>query len=267
MPSTQFLAGLIGPALQVWLAVSMMRFRLHRHFPLFFAYTLYSVLVIAIRLSVVSHASLYYGLYWTTDIIYSSLALLSIREVFNDLVVRSTRNKIRRFVPVVVLAILAATSFYRAIYRPFGSVFLGRLGAGAYFFDLETLGIQATAYLLTIFRLKPFSDVLYSQHNAAILKGFGIFGLVAMASHLARTLFGSQFEGWFRYVPPGAYFMATLTWLSAFRRPQPPKLPVLPSHEPTGGPMKGNPDHPFNPINKNPMPWPDLRGGAIQHGA
>jgi hypothetical protein len=267
MPSTEFLAGLIGPALQVWLAVAMMRFRLHRHFPLFFAYTLYSVLVIAVRLSVVSHASLYYGLYWTTDIIYSSLALLSIREVFNDLVVRSTRNNIRRFVPVVVLAILAATSFYRAIYHPFGSVFLGRLGAGAYFFDLETLGIQATAYLLTIFRLKPFSDVLYSQHNAAILKGFGIFGLVAMASHLARTLFGPQFEGWFRYIPPGAYFMATITWLSAFRHPEPPKVPVLLSPESTGRPTKNDADQPFGPTRKTLTPCPDLMGGAIQHGA
>ena len=268
MPSTEFLVGLIGPALQVWLAVAMVRLKLHRHLPAFFAYTLYSVLVIAIRLSVVSHARFYYGLFWITDVIYGGLALLSIREVFDDLsAVRSSRNELWRIAQPAVLSLLAVTSFCRAIYHPFGLTFLGKLGAGAYFFDLEVLGIQAITYILTIFRLKPFSDIPHNQHKAAILKGFGIFGLVAMSSHLARSLFGSQFEGWFRYIPPGAYFMATLTWLSAFRHPEPPKVPVLPSLESTGGPTRHDADQRLDKIEKNLATRPPLTGGAIQHVA
>lgn len=269
MSSTELIVGLAGPALQLWLAVAMFRHKSHRRFPIFFAYTIYSVVIITVRLPVAPNPSLFYVVFWITEMIYGALSLLGIGEVLVDaLSDQSKQNVGLKLIPGMVLLFLIIASLWRAVYHPLGSTnFWGRLGAGAYSFDFGVLCVDAMAYLLALFQMKPFSGIGQKQHSMAILKGFGIFGLLTLISGLVRTLFGPQFEGWFRYIPPGAYFMATLTWLSAFRHPEPPKVPVLPSPESAGRPTKIDADQPFGPIKKNLTPRPDLRGGAIQHNA
>src|SRR5436309_737088 len=268
MPFTELIAGLAGPVLQMWLAAAMLRNKLHRRFPIFFSYTLYSVAVIAVRLPVAHDRRLFYAVFWITEMIYGALSLLGIGEVLGDaLSTQSKRNTMLRLAPALILLLLIVASLWRAIYHPLGSNFWGRFGAGSYSFDFGVSCVDAMAYLLALFRLKPFSGIVQNQHGTAILQGFGIFGLLTLMAGLMRTLFGSQFEGWFRYIPPGAYFMATLTWLSAFRHPEPPKVPVLPSPESTGGPTKRDADQRLDKIEKNLAPRPPLTGGAIQHVA
>jgi hypothetical protein len=240
MLSVELVAGLVAPALQVWLAGAMIRRKLHRRFPLFFAYTLCSVAVTAVRLPVAKQPELFFSVYWITEIIYDTLSLLGIGEVFSDVLgLRSNRHPWLRFVPAALLLTLIIASLWRATYHPFGPNFWGRLGAGAYSFEFGVLFVDATTYLLARFRLDVFSGILKKQHNAAILKGFGIFGLLTMVVNLLRSHFGSQFEGWFRYIPPGAYIMATLTWLAAFRRPEPPTCTPPPPPEFLDGLVEG----------------------------
>jgi hypothetical protein len=240
MSYTELVAGLIAPVLQIWLAGAMVRRKLHRRFPVFFAYTVYSVLVIAVRLPMAQHPKIFYALYWISEMIYGNLSLLGIGEVFGDVLsLRSQRNTWWRCVPAGIVVAPVFASLWRAIYHPFGPNFWGKLGAGAYSFNLCVLCVSTMAYLLAMFRLKPFSGILQKQHNAAILKGFGIFSLLAMIAHLARSHFGPQFEGWFRYIPPGAYIMATLTWLAAFRRPETSTCTPPPTPEFLGGLREG----------------------------
>jgi len=251
--------------LQVWLAGTMVRRKLHRRYPLFFTYTLYSVVVIAVRLSAAKQPRLLFALYWITEIIYGVLALLAIREVFGDVLeLRSNRNPWWRVVPAAILLTLIIASLWWAIYHPFGPNFWGKLGAGAYSFESGVLCIQATSYLLARFHLKPFSGILEKQHNAGILKGFGIFSLLTVVVYAMRLYFGSQFEGLFRYIPPGAYAMATLTWLAAFRRPEPPDSTIPTTPEFLGGLMEGfKRDHEtLNEIEKNLPPRRQLTGEA-----
>lgn len=212
----------------------MIRRKLYRKFPLFLAYTLYSIVVIAVRLSVGKQPRLFFALYWITDIIYGALALMAIREVFGDVLkLRSNSDQDQwwRFVPAAILLILIIASLRKAIYYPFGPNFWGAMGAGAYSFELGVRYVQAGIFLLALFRLKVFSGILGNYHNAAVLRGFGIFSLLTMTADLARSHFGVRFEDWFRYIPPGAYIMATWTWLVAFRRPEPPKCTPLPTPE------------------------------------
>ena len=263
MSLIDLVASLVGPALQLWLAGVMVRRKLHRQFPLFFGYTLYSIIVIGVRLSAVKQPRMLFALYWITDIIYGALALLAIREVFGDVLkLRSNRNPWWRFISTAVLLALIIASLWRAIYHPFGPNFWGTLGAGAYSFELGVLCIQAITYLLALFRLQGFSGILKKQHNAAILKGFGIFGLIAMIVYFTRFYFGAQFEGWFRYIPPGAYAMATLTWLAAFRRPESPSSASPPTPEFLDGLVEGfNRDHEtLKKIEKNLPPRRHLTG-------
>jgi hypothetical protein len=223
MPSTELIAGLVAPALQVWLAGAMIRRKLHSQFPLFFAYTLYSIVVIAVRLSVAKQPRLFFALYWITEIIYGALALLAVGEVFSDVLeLRSNQHRWWRFAPATILLSLVTIFFWRATYCPFGPNVWGALGAGAYSFGLGVLCVQAGIFLLALFRLKAFSGILSKQHNAGILRGFGVFGLLTMTAYVTRSYFGARFEDWFRYIPPGAYIMATLTWLTVFLHQEPP---------------------------------------------
>ncbi|HEV2991130.1 MAG TPA: hypothetical protein VG759_22010, partial [Candidatus Angelobacter sp.] len=254
----------IAPTLQIWLVGVMIRRKLHLKFPLFFAYTLYSVLVVTVRLPFAQYPTFFYALYWITEIIYGALSLLGIGEVFADVLSLRTQGKSGwRLVPALVLLVLVIGSLWRAIYHPFGPIFLGRLGAGAYSFDIGVLCVAAFAYPLTLFRLKHFTGILRKQHNAAILKGFGIFGLLGLTAHLARSYFGSQFEGWFRYIPPGAYIMATLTWLAAFRRPEPSSSTPSPTPELLSGLMEelGRDQETLKKIEKDLPSWEPIRGG------
>ncbi len=210
----------------------MFRRKLHHRFPLFFAYTLYSVAVTAVRLPFARQPKLFFFVYWITEIIYDTLSLLGIGEVFGHVLdLRSNRNPWWRIVPAALLLVLIIASLWRASYHPFGPNFWGRLVAGAYSFEFGVLLVYAITYLLALLHLKGFSGILKKQHNAAILKGFGIFGLLTLMVNFARTHFGSKFEDWFRYIPPGAYIMATLTWLAAFLRPEPPRCTPPPTPE------------------------------------
>ena len=191
--------------------------------------------------------------------------LLGIGEVFSDVLnLRSKRTQGWRFVPAALLLILITASLWRATYHAFGPNFWGRLGAGAYSFEFGVLFINAATYLLAQFRLEAFSGILKKQHNAAILKGFGIFGLLTMTVGLLRSHFGFQFEGWFRYIPPGAYAMATWTWLAAFRRPEPRTCAPPPTPELLGGLREGlSHDHEtLKEIEKNLPPRRQLTGEA-----
>lgn len=210
----------------------MIRRKLHCRFPLFFAYTLYSIAVIAVRLSVAKQPHLFFALYWTTEIIYGALALLAIGEVFSDVLeLRSNQHRWWRFAPGTILLLLVTIFFWQATYHPFGPNVWGALGAGAYSFGLGVLCVQAGIFLLALFRLKAFSGILSKQHNAGILRGFGVFGLLTMMAYITRSYYGAQFEDWFRYIPPGAYVMATLTWLAAFLRSEPPNCTPPPTPE------------------------------------
>jgi hypothetical protein len=257
-------AGLVAPTLQIWLTAVMIRRRLYLKFPFFFAYTLYSVVVIAVRLPFAQHPQFFYALYWITEMIYGALSLLGIGEVFGDVLLARTKGKSwSRLVPALVLVVLVIGSLSVAIYRPFRPNFWGRLGAGAYSFEIGVLCVNALAYLLSLFRLKPFAGILRKQHKAAILKGFGVFGLLGLVAHLARSYFGPQFEGWFRYIPPGAYIMATLTWLAAFRRPEPPNSTPPPTPELLGGLMEelSRDQETLRKIEKDLPSWEPIRGG------
>ncbi|HEV3041031.1 MAG TPA: hypothetical protein VHA33_24915 [Candidatus Angelobacter sp.] len=262
-------AGLVAPTLQIWLAGVMIRRKLYLKFPLFFSYTVYSVLIIAVRLPFAHQPQFFYALYWITEIIYGALSLLGIGEVFSDVLSPQTKGKNWwRLVPTLVLLALVIGSLLWAIYRPFRPNFWGRLGAGAYSFDIGVLGVGAFAYLLELFRLKPFSGTLQRPHSAAILKGFGVFGLLGVVAHLARSYFGSQFEGWFRYIPPGAYIMATLTWLAAFRRPEPPGSTVPPTPELLGGLKEEleRDQETLKKIEKDLPSWEPISGSCYSRG-
>src|SRR5215469_10465586 len=95
-----------SPALQLALAIIMLLRNLHRHFPCFFVYTVFSVAVIVPRLAAGNPVRTFV-VFWTTELIFGVLALLAIREAFSlELEAISGLYRWFRFFPAIILLLI-----------------------------------------------------------------------------------------------------------------------------------------------------------------
>src|SRR5579859_2148883 len=75
---------LIGPVLTTWVAALVVRRKLHREFPFFFAYLILSIVVPLVRLSVSGNYVTFFIVFWATEALYALVALLALYEVFHQ---------------------------------------------------------------------------------------------------------------------------------------------------------------------------------------
>lgn len=215
------IVGVVSPVLQLALAIIMVARRLHRNFPFFFVYTLFSIAVIGPRLAVRSNLVQSFVLYWTSEIVFGLLALLAVREALKlELKAIAAEYRWFRFVPVMALAIITAVAVWRTLFHAFGPGPLGFLGTGAYAFTLGVRVVEVGVLLLAV-ELERRTLVTLPRHERSILEGFGLAAAVGLLAYVPRSLFGQKFEEWFLYLPPGAYIVATVIWLAAFWRQMP----------------------------------------------
>src|SRR5258708_3096476 len=71
-----------GPVLLLVVTILFIKRKLHRSFPSFFVYVLYSAIAGILRETPNNRPMMYFVLYWSTEAIYGLLALAAIREVF-----------------------------------------------------------------------------------------------------------------------------------------------------------------------------------------
>src|SRR5436853_2703648 len=76
--------GITAPTLQLIILALLFRRRLVDRFPLFCAYTSYSILASVARLWIIDRPRPFFVLYWTTEIVYGFLSLLAVYEVFKS---------------------------------------------------------------------------------------------------------------------------------------------------------------------------------------
>ena len=219
------IVGIVGPVLQLALAIVMVLRKLHRQFPFFFAYTLFSIIVIGPRIAASNNPAWSFGVYWTTEIVFGVLALLVIREAFKlELETISEQYKWLRFFPAFILLLITLIALWRVLYHSFGPGRLGLLGTGAYVFTSGMRIVEIAALLLAVELARLNLSLDRREH--AIVEGFGTAAAVNLLAHLLRAWLGPRFDKGFMFLPPGAYFMATLIWLTAFCRCFPPPKPV-----------------------------------------
>lgn len=221
MSQSDLILGAIAPVLQLALAIIFVRRRLHGRFPYFFSYTVYSLVAIVLRVSVISHPSAFFVAYWSTDILSAILALLVIREVFLPTLtgLPEPYRWIRWIMPTAV-AMIVALAIWNAAYRPIGRGPLSSLAAGVYSFDLGIRWLELLIFLVAAALDRTrWRSLLMNQFS--ILAGFGIAALLTLVADLGRVQFGSRFEEIFRYLPTSAYICAAVIWLAAFLYKEP----------------------------------------------
>jgi hypothetical protein len=232
MQTFDVIFGVIPAALQLALAIIMLRRREYRWFPFFFGYTIFSVMSTAGQIAVMARPIPYFLAHYSSESIYGLLALLCMAEIFRpQLELLYSRRRWLRYalLPAVVLA-LAGVGVWRGIYHPVGRGPLVHLAAGIYGFVIGVRCVESGLYFAG-WGLRRTGWMAMPERPFTVLKGFGLAAFISLIAYFARYHFGPALEMCFRYLPIGAYILTSWLWLRAFWRAEPPRTQAAPEVE------------------------------------
>jgi len=210
---------LSGPVLQAWLAILMVRRRVAKDFPLFFAYTIFAVLAELLKFAVRRNFHVYLALFYVTQPIYALLGFLAIAEVFYNVFKSFYRIWWFQFLLPGMGVLMVGFSVLIAVLRP--PIGANRFVATVFVFEIIVRCLQLAVFFL-IFGLAQFYDLFWRQYSFGIASGFGIAAFGILTTVVARSVFGTRYASTLQYLPSVTYLIAVLIWLAAFFRPLPP---------------------------------------------
>ena len=205
-------------ALQLLLVVLLVCRGSYKQFRVFFAYTIYVVVVQIVGSIALSHPDFYFYFYWLIEPFSIILTFLALYEVFHW-VFRSFGGIIwfRYLFPVMGLLMLLVAGA-RAMLLPMP----GRDRLVAALFSLEIIVgfLQVGTFVLFLFLVR-FFHMRWRQYAFVIAVGFGISACGNLAVFLLRSEFGTKFNPVVEIAPAIAYIIAVVVWLAALVPPQP----------------------------------------------
>lgn len=213
------IAILVGPALQLWLLIILLRRRLYNQFLWFCIYTGFSVAAGIAEFAVRNHHAAYFYLYWASEAMYAILGFFAIQESFrrvfrNFYVLRWFRFLLPGVgVVMLVLAILEGY-FNPPIEVPSwaATIFVAEIAVRCL-----QVGIFALFVLLVRLYFLPWQNYAFGISVGFSISAFGIFTTVML-----RSALGAKPPLALLYVPAVAYLIAILIWLASFIKPEPP---------------------------------------------
>lgn len=223
---------LLGPAIQATLLSLVVRRRLYRRgmYPFFFTYTLYSILVTLFRALLSNRPIEYRTFYWSTELAYGVLALLSLNEVFKRLFRLDYEEYpwLRLVLPSIVVAISGGLFiWWRFVYKTSTGEHFGFL-ASAFVSFLQGVHTIEGIILVVFMMFWAWFVPGWNRYDYGVLLGFGVSGLVTMTADMVRFTSGHGYQLWYTYAPGIAYILVTLIWLHAFwPAPVPRRTPLL----------------------------------------
>jgi hypothetical protein len=208
-------------ALQSCLAALIVRRRVYRQYPIFFAYTIFAILAEVTRFSLYHpgrNTWPYFWAVWGGEALYAFLGFLAIFEVFRHVFAAFNHFAWFKFLLPVTGAIMICISVLIPIAHP--SVDTVRLLDGIFFLQIAVRCLQLGVFFLIFFLARLF-DLDYRQYAFGIAAGFGIAAAGILLGTLVRTGGGLKFLIFFQYAQSVSYFLAVVVWLASFVRPEP----------------------------------------------
>ena len=213
---------LIALGLTAWVAALVVRRRLHREFPLFFAYLILAVTVPLVRLSASGDYATFFKVFWTTEALYAFAALLALYEVFHEVFLPFYLlwGWFRLLFPGAALFI-AFLSVRNALHNPA----LRSPRPMEIIFALATGVNYMEAVLFALFfALVVLLGVPWRSYPFGIVEGFGLSALGSLIAYGLRSEFGTKYNTLVKYAPPVAYVVGVLVWLDTFLRQPDPEV-------------------------------------------
>ncbi|HEY2497476.1 MAG TPA: hypothetical protein VGK24_10430 [Candidatus Angelobacter sp.] len=213
MKSFELALAIIGTGLQASLCLLFLIKRSYAQFPIFFSFTLFSVVSALTGLAVQNVPSLYFDVYWTSEAFYVILAFFSLQEAVRS-VFRNFHGMFwfRALFPTIGIAMIGI-----AIAR---TLLLPRAAHSVLTVTLFTLEIGVGLLQFAIFAvfvlLIQFFHMRWRQHAFGIVLGFGIASAGTLVAYLLRSEFGTKLDPVVRLAPPMAYIIGVAIWLATF---------------------------------------------------
>jgi len=213
------IAILVGPALQLWLLVILLRRRLYSQFLWFCIYTGFAVAAGIAEFAVRNHRAIYFYLYWTEEAIYTILGFFAIQESFRRVFRNFYILRWFRFLLPGVGVVMLALAILEGYFNP--PIAVSSWAATIYVGDIAVsclqVGIFALFVVLVRLYLLPWQNYAFGISVGFSIAAFGTFMSMILVSAFATKVFLIG-----RYVPAMAYLIAILIWLASFFRPEPP---------------------------------------------
>jgi hypothetical protein len=211
---------IIGPVLQAWLAFLLIKRRCHSSFPLFFAYTLFSIVAEITTFAVQRNMWAYFYVYWSAEAVYAVLGFMAIYEAFRHVFWHFyvMWPWFKFLVPSVGVLMLVLSLIEGIAFPPIQAP---PLLATIVVAEMAVRCLQGGVFCLFIV-LVILNSLPWQNQAFGIALGFSISGLGIFVTFLLRSKFGTQFVPVIKFVPPVAYILAVMIWLFSFIRPEPP---------------------------------------------
>jgi hypothetical protein len=215
--------------LEFWLAGLLLHGRIHRVFPLFFAYTAYSALASAAQILVFFHYRTYFIVYWATEAVLVILGVLAVLEVFRWIFILFWLRWPFRLFVYTAIALVMLLAIMNARLNPPSRVH--PLVALTLSVGITVNFIQASIFAL-FWLLARSLQIGFRRYAFGIMLGFGVSSIGTLIAWITRSVFGTKFNTLGIYLPPVAYIFALAFWLHVFLREEPPEaewsLPLKP---------------------------------------
>ncbi|MGC2696759.1 MAG: hypothetical protein WA738_13320 [Candidatus Angelobacter sp.] len=219
----------VALVLEVWLAALLLRRKIHRVFPIFCAYIVYSVLASTTQLWAISDYRTYYFVYWGNEAIGVVLSILALWEVFRWVFALFWLRSWFRWVFYGSIALGLALATSNAILNP--PAHMHPLSALIFSAGITVRFMQATIFAL-FWLLAKTLEIGFRRYAFGITLGFGASSMGTLTAWITRSVFGTRFDMLASYLPPVAYIFALGFWLHVFWRKEPPEaewaVPITP---------------------------------------
>jgi len=211
-----------GVAFLIWLAILLVRSKLARKYPFFFAYITFSILATTIVISVSGSYQIFLVVYWITEAFHAVLALLALHEAFHDVFLQDFRDWwwFWMVFPATVL-VLSVVFIGNALLHPpiqaspFAAVILS--------FATVVNCVKGGLFLMFLLLAWLLLGKSWPTYPYGVVTGFAVSALGSLVAYWARSVFGTKFNPLVKYGPPVAYILAVVVWIASCYLPPEPK--------------------------------------------
>lgn len=203
-----------GSGLLLALLVIMLRRRLQREYPAFFAYIAFALLSSVVVFSVSTNKTLYFYFYYGTESLNAVLALLALYEAFREVFRGFFSFSWFRLIFPGFVVLIAFFSIRHAILK------VPKQGGGAISAVVVGAGttvnwVQAGLFLLFMLLVVGL-HVRWRRYPYDVVLGFAVSTVGDWVLFALRSESGTKHAYLMHYAPPVAYIFATLIWLRSF---------------------------------------------------
>ena len=209
-----FLLWYVPSALLALLLFLMIRNRVHRVCPWFFAYVVFGVGAGVARFAVRNYQHAYYTTYWTSEAIYCVLGILAMYEVFRAVLRTLTHSGWFQLIFPSVVIVGVVLSLARAHAVP------PRVNGLLVYIVTGEIAVRFVQVLSVILTLIPLLGLRGQRYPLGVAAGFGLYSTAALLITAKVSDFGTRYAFLWSVVSVATYSMALLIWIWAFRLPQ-----------------------------------------------